>query len=495
MEKESQVDTIKNLNEELDLLREQLAALQLSELKYKNLFNAYNNAVFIINYDGNFIEVNQVACNRYGYSDEEFQTKSLKDIFVDFTESDFRSRINEVQGTGISVFNSDHITRDKSIIPTEITAKPFNYLDNPSILVIAKDITYLKNRDTELEREKEFLHALLDNIPDTIYFKDPESRFTKINYAQAKLLGINDPENAIGKTDYDFFSKHHADKAYADERQIVRTKKPMIAQAEKPSHADGRFRWVTSTKVPLLDSQKNVIGIVGISRDISDIKIAEEKILEYTKELQYLNASKDKFFSIIAHDLKNPFVSLLGFAEILLEDYNELTDEERNEYISNILEVSKSSHQLLDNLLQWSRAQTGRIEYCPMELDVCQIVNECIQLLKSPARKKGIQLISNVPEGSMVFADRDMLLTIVRNLATNAIKFTTNNDKVFIATKQYDSDNTEVMVTDTGLGMDDETLSKLFRIDVHHSTKGTCDEIGTGLGLILCKEFVEKNGG
>ncbi len=485
---ESQVDKTEALKKEVEKLKS-------SEQKYKNLFNFSNNALFIIDFEGNFLEVNEVACRRYGYSSEEFGQMIFGDIHANPDKIQFEKKISEIQGNGQSVFNVEHITKNGKKYPIELTAKYFDYTGKPSILIIAKDLTYMKMHAAELEKEREFLHALLDNIPDTIYFKDPESRFTKINKAQARLLGLNDPTEAIGKTDYDFFTKSHADNAFLDEREIVRTKKPMIAKAEKPSSMDGRSRWVTSTKVPILDSKDKVLGIVGISRDITEVKTAEEKILRYTKELQYLNASKDKFFSIIAHDLKNPFVSLLGFSEILLEDYRDLTDEERNEYIQSIFEVSKSSNQLLENLLQWSRAQTGRIEYRPVEVNLFKISDECISLLKSTARKKGVRLTCDIDDSIMVYADRDMLLTIIRNLVTNAIKFTSDGDNVCLSTKTLSNDILEVHISDTGLGMDEETIQKLFRIDVHHTTKGTSDEVGTGLGLILCKEFVEKNGG
>lgn len=495
MVKDSQVNEVDNLKTELESLMEQFRILKSSEQKYKDLFNFSNNAIFIVDTEGNILEVNDVACQRYGYTLNEFKEMSYADLQRNLDETLFSSTLNEIKLKGQCVFNVEHTTKPGNKIPVELTAKFFDYLDQTAILAIAKDITYIKTHAEELEKERELLNALLDNMPDTIYFKDAESKFTRINKAQAELLGITDPKDAIGKTDYEFFSQKHAAQAYNDEQELMRTKKPLISKEERLHESTGREKWVTATKVPIIDKNGNVSGMVGISRDITEIKNAEDKILKYTKELQYLNASKDKFFSIIAHDLKNPFVSLLGFSEILLEDYNELTPEEINEYVQNIFEVSKSSHQLLENLLQWSRAQTGRIEYCPVEINLYKIARESINLLKSPAHKKGINLICNIDESTNVFADPDMLQTIIRNLVTNAIKFTEKGDEVRVSNKLVNDDFLEVYVTDSGLGMDEETIKKLFRIDVHHTTKGTSDEVGTGLGLILCKEFVEKNGG
>lgn len=219
-----------------------------------------------------------------------------------------------------------------------------------------------------------------------------------------------------------------------------------------------------------------------------------EAIKKYADELNQSNITKDKFFSIIAHDLKNPFITILGFSELLLSDFNELTDEEKLYYITEMHKSAEVSHSLLQNLLQWSRSQTGKIEFNPQKLSLSESVLKNLELLKSSAEKKEISLINNVDESIYVSADEDMLNTILRNLLTNAIKFTKKQGNVTV-TATLNNKIVEVSVKDTGIGMDEQTKAKLFRLDETITKSGTENESGTGLGLLLCKEFVEKHGG
>ncbi len=243
------------------------------------------------------------------------------------------------------------------------------------------------------------------------------------------------------------------------------------------------------------DSEKNLLTFVSeqITQAI-DRKKNAEAIKKYADELMQSNKTKDKFFSILAHDLRNPFITILGFSDLLITDYNELTDEERLFYVEEMKKSAEISHNLLQNLLQWSRSQTGRIEFRPTNVSLKKIITANIELSKPLAEKKCISLSTNILEDVMVYADEDMITTVIRNLLINALKFTNTNGEVKIVVTANDR-FVETSVCDNGVGMDDETISKLFRLDVTHSRSGTENEAGTGLGLILCKEFIEKNGG
>ncbi len=219
----------------------------------------------------------------------------------------------------------------------------------------------------------------------------------------------------------------------------------------------------------------------------------EEKVELRTKELQDLNATKDKFFSIIAHDLKNPFNTLLGFSELILDGFDEYESEKVKEFIQIINETSRQSYNLLENLLEWSRSQTGKIQMEPIEIILNKLVEENFELLNNNASKKKIDLINNVSPSAIAYADWNMMSTVLRNLISNAIKYT---DKGSITCSDKNNNGAlELSVTDTGVGISENNIEKLFSIDKNYSTKGTADESGTGLGLILCKEFIEKNGG
>jgi len=231
-----------------------------------------------------------------------------------------------------------------------------------------------------------------------------------------------------------------------------------------------------------------------IEKQQIQLQEAYEKLSESEKHLRELNATKDKFFSIVAHDLKNPFNTLIGFSDVLVNNYDALGIEQMKEIHQHILSASRRGFNLLENLLEWSRAQTGRIKWKPEIIDLKDVIGDIMELLVSTANSKQIELIDNIPENSLVFADNNMINTVIRNLISNALKFTLPNGKVIVSCQQ-ESMMRLISVEDNGLGISDEDQQKLFRIDVNHSTVGTADEKGTGLGLILCKEFIEKNNG
>lgn len=233
---------------------------------------------------------------------------------------------------------------------------------------------------------------------------------------------------------------------------------------------------------------------VGIIRDITQRKKAEEKIQEFNKQLQYSNASKDKFFSIIAHDLRSPFHAVFGYVEKLLDAGDSIPLNKQKEFVLSIKKASKTAYDLLENLLQWSRSQTGTLQIKPEKIDLGIIAREGVYLLGSIAEQKSITLHNSVAEQTYAFADPNMIRTVLRNLLSNAVKFTPQNGDIWLTSEKDDSFVT-ISVRDSGVGISEHDQKKLFRIDVSFSTAGTQNEKGTGLGLLVCKEFVEKNKG
>jgi signal transduction histidine kinase len=219
-----------------------------------------------------------------------------------------------------------------------------------------------------------------------------------------------------------------------------------------------------------------------------------EILVNMNNELHSLNVSKDKFFSIIAHDLKNPFSTIIGFSEILKEDISSGHLDEIEESATMINTSAVQTYRLLENLLEWAKAQRGKLSFNPEPVDLNILLNEEIKILSEMAKPKNIALESYIPENIRIVADQNMIKTILRNLISNAIKFTHRNGKVevkVIAENQH----INISVADTGIGMTDDIIAKIFRIDSDLSTLGTDNEKGTGLGLFLCKEFVEKHNG
>jgi signal transduction histidine kinase len=205
---------------------------------------------------------------------------------------------------------------------------------------------------------------------------------------------------------------------------------------------------------------------------------------------------------IISHDLRSPFNILLGNTEFMVMQIEQLTKDDLKAMAANIHNSTRSTYDLLQNLLTWSQLQLQRIEFSPGPVDLHELVEKTITLLQDIALSKRIKLLNTIEAGTCAYADGHMVATVIRNLTVNALKFTAKEGQVTISsqchqqpTRNSDVDWFEVAVTDTGIGISQKDLEKLFRIDVHHTTTGTAQESGTGLGLILCQEMVEKNGG
>jgi signal transduction histidine kinase len=243
-----------------------------------------------------------------------------------------------------------------------------------------------------------------------------------------------------------------------------------------------------------LKEEKKKAGTFVVFNDITTFRKAEKVLQESEKILLETNAEKDKFFSIIAHDLKNPFHSILNFSDLLLKHYSTYDKEEVLTFIKMIHESSRQAFNLLDNLLHWSRARTGRMSLQSVTVDLKNLVTDIICLLEVAASEKNIKITNSVRPKTFIQGDENMISTVIRNIISNAIKFTRPTGKITIASREK-NDTCEISVTDNGVGISEENLGRLFRIDTHFSTTGTANEEGTGLGLILCKEFVDLNNG
>jgi signal transduction histidine kinase/ligand-binding sensor domain-containing protein len=244
---------------------------------------------------------------------------------------------------------------------------------------------------------------------------------------------------------------------------------------------------VLSKANSLLEERQQQIG-----EQTEELMAQKDELEKVNAHLKELNSTKDRFFSIIAHDLKNPFGTILGFAEILMMNYEKITDEKRKDFISIIFKSSQNLFNLLENLLLWSRSQTNSIRFEPVNFNLNVLIDENISLLQEMYQNKSIELIFNSSDKFDVFADRNMISTVIRNLLSNAIKFTRNNGKISISLIKEVTQVT-VSVSDNGMGMTEAEAAQLFKVDVHHSREGTAGETGTGLGLLLCKEYIDKH--
>ena len=233
-----------------------------------------------------------------------------------------------------------------------------------------------------------------------------------------------------------------------------------------------------------------------LAQKSNELREEKARIEQRKQELENLNATKDKFFSVIAHDLKNPFNTIIGLAELMLYRFDSYSTEKLKEFVTQIYNYSTHTYTLLDNMLQWARSQTRQLEVQPEEIDVFELIQDNINLLQNKAEEKKIQLEKDIQEEAVkAFGDENMINTVIRNLISNAIKFTPEQGKVIIHTRPQDHHWLYLAVIDNGVGIARENISKLFDLNTGYTTHGTHSEKGTGLGLILCKEFVQMNGG
>ncbi|MCX6175353.1 MAG: ATP-binding protein [Ignavibacteriales bacterium] len=503
-------------------------ALRESEDSYRDLVENSSDLIITHDLDGNLLSSNGTALKIIGYSKDEIINMNLQNIIVPEYRRLFNVYLDNIKrighARGLMIIQTKtgekRIWEYNNTLRTEGIAKPI-------VRGMAKDVTEQKRAELERRVLYEITHGVTTTANLDELLKLIHNSLKKIIYAENCFVALNDQTTELFSFPY-FVDKfdptpepvamRKSCSAYVfktgksllltqklfdqlveqDEVELVGTNSPswIGVPLQTPSKTIGVLvlqhyeeeNVYTERDVKFLDTVGSQIAIV-IER-----KLAEKEIKKRNEQLSKLNSEKDKFFSIIAHDLKNPFVTILGFSELLLADYAELNDEERKYYIEEMKKSADLSHNLLQNLLLWSRAQTGRIEFNPQKLNLHNIFHENLDLVKATADRKQIQLNHDLPDDITLIADEDMLNTIIRNLLTNAIKFTNKGGTISVKAVSNEHD-IEIAVADSGVGMDQKTIDNLFRLDVTSSASGTESESGTGLGLILCKEFVEKNNG
>ena len=235
--------------------------------------------------------------------------------------------------------------------------------------------------------------------------------------------------------------------------------------------------------------------LIATARDITEQNQAEERIKSKNEELQKINAEKDKFFSIIAHDLRSPFAAFLGLTQMMVQDLPSLKLDNIQEIALLMRDSATNLHRLLENLLQWSRLQQGMVAFDPHYFLLVEKINSSLRPVMEIASNKGVEIVVNIPDGMFVLADENMLESTIRNLVTNAVKFTDKGGKILVSAQAETQSGVQISIKDTGIGMNEKTLENLFRIGELNCRPGTNGEPSTGLGLILCKDFVERHGG
>jgi PAS domain S-box-containing protein len=356
------------------------------------------------------------------------------------------------------------------------------------------------NGSTELS-----FREMIDRFSDPVYMLSAKGLLMEANKAAAKYFGY-EREELIGQSPALIAAEAENDNEMIS--QLI--EKTLTGEPQK-------FEWLMKRKNGEILSAEISFNrsiyngndaVLATVRDLSESKKVMNELQRQNNELKESNKSKDKFFSIFAHDLKNPFQGLLGFIDLLYEDLDELSNEQVKEYLANVRNASYHTYALLENLLEWSRIQSGKMPFTPSVFDISDEISSVISVLENNASQKDIKLINEVDQGIKVEADRNMIHSVIQNLVTNSIKFSNANGRVVIrgrvpltyvkakiSNEPGDRQWLEISVSDNGIGIPEEILPKLFQLNGQYSRAGTANEPGTGLGLVLCHEMIEKNGG
>ena len=339
--------------------------------------------------------------------------------------------------------------------------------------------------------QEQLLTASLQNIPNPAYMLSMDRKLKGINYHFSNLFNCS-LEKAIGKSLQNVFPDSISKFVFEKEKELL--KNNGTANYEIEFEVEDKSTIVVISESIFNDLSGNPSGIIGVINDITEKRMAERELIESEKKLREANATKDKFLSIISHDLKSPFTALLGFTDMLINDYDDFDDEERKSFIIEIRKSASNAYDLLDNLLQWSKVVRNKISYEPSPILPGQLVDEAVHSFSMQIAKKELSVRNLLNESQKTFADCFMISSVIRNILSNSIKFTDNGGVIVIDSKS-NNNFLNISILDNGIGMSENDLSLLFRLDVHYKQIGKSNERGTGLGLILCKEYVAKNNG
>lgn len=348
-----------------------------------------------------------------------------------------------------------------------------------------------------MDRESYLLNALMDNIPDAVYFKDEQSRFLRISRAQADKFGFASPEEAIGKTDAEIFTAEHAQSALKDERDIMRTGRPMVARLEKETWSDREDTWVSSTKMPLYDSSGCVVGTFGISRDVTELKRTQDALLKARDAANAANQAKSNFLAVMSHEIRTPMNAIIGMTELLLDTRLDAT---QRDYLTIVVESAESLLSLINQILDFSKIEAGKLELEMVDFGLREEVGGTLKSLGLRAHGKDLELAWHVASGipEDVKGDPGRLRQVLVNLVGNSIKFTHEGEIVVDVSLQEQDDEQVVLhfeVRDTGIGIPPEKHEAIFSAFEQADSSTTRQFGGTGLGLAIAQRIVEAMGG
>ncbi|MBW8334499.1 MAG: PAS domain S-box protein [Prolixibacteraceae bacterium] len=465
-------------------------ALRKSEAENRIIIEVNPDILFRITKQGFILDYHAPAHTHFYVAPEFFLGKKMTDVLPLDVAQKILDTIAVACQSGKMATMEYELTKDGKREYFENRIVP---MFDDELLSFVRDITQRKEAEAELSRNYSLLRIAGETAKFGGWNFDMEENRVTMSDEVAMIYGKPNGFYPTLTEALSFYAPEWVEKITNAVNDCAKKGIPFDEELEIINDA-GKRVWVRTIGEAIWNNDGNIVKIQGSFQDISEKKQAEDALRKSEAKFKELNDTKDKFFSIIAHDLRSPFHNVVGFSNLLVRDILEKDYAGVERFANIIQDSSERAMDLLVNLLEWSRSQTGRMEFLPEEIDFGQLLTNVIRLLNDSAENKGISIYTELPDRSFVFADKAMLGTILRNLISNSIKYTKSEGVITVAAKQMNN-GLLVSVTDDGVGISSEDISKLFRIEKNHSTAGTQNEKGTGLGLILCREFVEKHGG
>jgi len=464
---------------------------------FKTIIDDQSELICRIRPDGTFTFINKAFARFFGDSvgnllkkslDGVFSAKDhvkiknkLKHIFPSKEFRDFEQRISHENGNTNVIHWTIRAIFGKDKLPEE-----FQF--------VGRDVTEIEASREAIKRSEEMFRLIAENSNDIISIHADDNSIEYVSPSVKYILGYS-PEKLIGGLINELVYEEDLPKLSTFKESLQKGEEPLLITL-RLRNSQGELIWFES----MLQQQHSSLGkstgkVIAVSRNVHSRKLVEEQQKLTEQQLKEANLTKDKFFSVIAHDLRSPFTSILGFTRLLNDEYDDFTDDERKMMLNQIQNSTESTFQLLDNLLAWAKTQLGRTIFNPESFTLESLVNESVKQTLPQAQTKNIEISVGKIETIILYADLNMLRTALRNLLSNAVKFSFPGGVIKVETL-VESRNLSITITDQGTGIEDQLMQKLFSLNEEVSaTKGTANEKGTGLGLILCKEFVERNGG
>ena len=465
----------------------------LREEDYQSIMAIQTDGMAILDEFENVKYANKVASVLFGCYPESLVGRNIKDFLSKEDLMFIQQETSKRKKGESSIYELRIVRPDSKPCFILVTATPkFDKFGNfIETIGFFRDITDKKKAEEALRIEQEKIKNVLHSLQDLIFVFNEKGVF--VDYLQSDDSRLyKNPSEFVGKHVNDVLPKHIADLQMKAIRDVKKTNK--VKMYDYLMLVDKKERWFSAQISRLSGSVFYDDLYIGVVRDITARKQQEEKLKQNAIELQEVVEEKNKLISIVAHDLKNPFAAMLGMSEMLSKYYDNFSEEKRKEYLAKILINTKNIQSLLENTLQWSLNEQKRLSFYPTKIDIGQIVREVLRAIDVMLVQKEIEVLNNVPENLFVQADEQMMRNVFVNLITNAYKF--SNIKGVIEINFYNnSDFYEFSVVDFGIGISQQMLKKLFVKDQATTREGTSGEKGTGLGLVLCKEFVKRHGG